>query len=86
MQHASAHRNDMLVFYSRVVCCLSYHNYCQPGDEKLLLPQVKKKKKTWYIMKGVPACICLVEMSLVWFGAQIITEEPLMFLAFDIVN
>ena len=37
-------------------------------------------------MKGVPACICLVEMSLVWFGAQIITEKPLMFLAFDIVN
>jgi len=52
------------------------------------LPQVKKKKKkkTWYIMKGVLACICLVEMSLAWFGAQIITEKPLMFLAFDMVN
>ena len=67
MQHASAHRNGMLVFYSRVVCCLSYHNFCQPGDEKLLLPQVKKKKK-WYIMKGVPACICLVKFvfGVVW--------------------
>ena len=45
--------------------------------------RLKRKKKPWCIMKGVPACICLVEMSLVWFGAQIITEEPLLFLAFD---
>ena len=45
MQHASAHRNGMFVFYPRVVCCLSYHNFCQPVDQKLLLPQVKKKKK-----------------------------------------
>ena len=52
MQHASAHRNGMLVFYSRVVCCLSYHNFCQPGDEKLLLPQVKKKKKTMVYYEG----------------------------------
>ena len=70
MQHARAHAQKWhacLLFQCSV---LSYYNFCQPGDEKLLLRQVKKKKrkKAWYIMKGLPACSCmLVEMSgVVW--------------------
>ena len=56
-----------------------FRDFCQLGDDKLLLSQFKKKKKkkSMVYYEGTSCMYLLVEMSLVWFGAQIITEKPL---------